>query len=157
LDDAEILVGLGKERRENPNFIGAEQVIKHLKDGPSRRRIGLIVDGAPARRTPDTCCRGFALTKYTFSEGAVIHATGSEEVIGKPLLPSCRLTNDQSCGQGTVASGIPSPTLNLNIAMGYVKSGWHKKGTELQVMVRKQLRKAVVTPMPFVKAKYYRG
>lgn len=58
---------------------------------------------------------------------------------------------------GAVTSGIPSPTLGKNIAMAYVKSGWHKKGTELEVDVRKKLRKAVVTPMPFVKPNYWRG
>jgi aminomethyltransferase len=58
---------------------------------------------------------------------------------------------------GVVTSGIPSPTLGKNIAMGYVKSGWHKKGTEVEVEVRKQLRKAVLTPMPFIKPNYWRG
>ena len=41
----------GKERRENGGFIGAEEVRKHLKEGPPRRRVGLIIEGAPARRT----------------------------------------------------------------------------------------------------------
>lgn len=45
---------LGKDRREAGDFIGAERVRKHLKEGPPRRRIGLIVDGAPARRTSDS-------------------------------------------------------------------------------------------------------
>ena len=58
---------------------------------------------------------------------------------------------------GSVTSGIPSPTLGRNIAMGYVKNGHHKKGTELAVEVRGKLRKAVATPMPFVQTKYYRG
>lgn len=40
----------GKERKETGGFIGAEGVRKHLKDGPPRRRVGFIVDGAPARR-----------------------------------------------------------------------------------------------------------
>lgn len=42
---------IGKDRRENGNFIGAGTVRKHLKDGPPRRRVGMIVAGAPARRT----------------------------------------------------------------------------------------------------------
>jgi aminomethyltransferase len=42
---------IGKERRESGGFIGAEVVMKHLKEGPPRRRVGLIVEGAPARRT----------------------------------------------------------------------------------------------------------
>lgn len=58
---------------------------------------------------------------------------------------------------GVVTSGIPSPTLGKNIAMGYVQNGLHKKGTELAVEVRGKMRKAVVTPMPFVKPKYWRG
>jgi aminomethyltransferase len=58
---------------------------------------------------------------------------------------------------GSVTSGIPSPTLGKNIAMGYVQSGWHKKGTEVEVEVRNKLRKGVITPLPFVKPKFYRG
>ncbi|KAG8934890.1 Aminomethyltransferase, mitochondrial [Tulasnella sp. 418] len=44
-----------------------------------------------------------------------------------------------------------------NVAMGYIKSGFHKKGTEVLVEVRKKLRKAVVSPMPFAPTNYYRG
>lgn len=112
---------IGKERRENSNFIGAEGVRKHLKDGPPRRRVGLIVEGAPAR------------------QGAKIFAPSSDDLLG------------------AVTSGIPSPTLGKNIAMGYVKSGWHKKGTEVEVEVRNKKQKAVLTPMPFVKTNYWRG
>jgi hypothetical protein len=41
---------VGKDRRETGNFIGGEGVLKHLKDGPPRRRVGLVIEGAPARR-----------------------------------------------------------------------------------------------------------
>lgn len=41
--------------------------------------------------------------------------------------------------------------------MGYVKSGMHKKGTEVNVEVRGKKRSAVITPMPFVKPRYFRG
>ena len=58
---------------------------------------------------------------------------------------------------GVVTSGIPSPTLGKNIAMAYVKNGMHKKGTAVAVDVRNKLREAVLTPMPFVPTKYYRG
>ncbi|TBU39326.1 glycine cleavage system T protein [Dichomitus squalens] len=112
---------IGKERRENGEFIGAEGVRKHLKEGPPRRRVGMIVEGAPAR------------------QGARIFAPSSNEQIG------------------SVTSGIPSPSLGKNIAMGYVKSGWHKKGTEVEVDVRNKLQKAVLRTVPFVPARYYRG
>ncbi|KAJ6463671.1 hypothetical protein C8R47DRAFT_1157056 [Mycena vitilis] len=112
---------IGKERKENGTFIGAEGVRAHLKDGPPRRRVGLVVEGAPAR------------------EGAKIFDPSTKELLG------------------AVTSGIPSPTLSANIAMGYVLNGWHKKGTALEVEVRNKMRKATVTPMPFIKPKYWRG
>jgi aminomethyltransferase len=55
-----------------------------------------------------------------------------------------------------VTSGIPSVTLGTNLAMGYVENGFHKKGTEVSVMVRKKLRNATVKAMPFVPVSYYR-
>jgi aminomethyltransferase len=58
---------------------------------------------------------------------------------------------------GTVTSGIPSPTLGQNIAMGYVQSGMHKKGTKVEVEVRGKRRAAEVVGMPFVKSNYWRG
>ncbi|OJA16041.1 hypothetical protein AZE42_10873 [Rhizopogon vesiculosus] len=112
---------IGKERRETGDFIGAEGVRKHLKDGPPRRRVGFIVDGAPA------------------GQGAQIYSSLEKELIG------------------AVTSGIASPMLGKNIAMGYVKSGFHKKGTEVDIDVGNKLRKAVITPMPFIKPKYWRG
>jgi aminomethyltransferase len=55
-----------------------------------------------------------------------------------------------------ITSGIPSPTLGKNIAMGYVASGHHKKGTGVMVEVRKRMRVAEVAPMPFVPSKYFK-
>ena len=57
---------------------------------------------------------------------------------------------------GHITSGGFSPCLKKNIAMGYVKKGYQKSGTELKVEVRKRVSDAVVTKMPFVPAKYYR-
>ena len=42
---------LVKERKEKGGFIGAEGVQQMIKDSPPRRRVGLFIDGAPARRT----------------------------------------------------------------------------------------------------------
>lgn len=74
-----------------------------------------------------------------YTEGAQIYSSPQKELIG------------------VVTSGIPSPTLGKNIAMGYVKSGFHKKGTEVNIDVRNKLRKAIVSPMPFMKPNYWRG
>lgn len=57
---------------------------------------------------------------------------------------------------GKITSGCPSPTLKKNIAMGYIKDGMHKSGTEVQVVVRGKARNAVVAKMPFVPSKYFK-
>lgn len=63
----------------------------------------------------------------------------------------------QSQQIGVITSGLPSPTLGgANIAMGYIKQGMHKKGTEVGVLVRNKLRKATVVSMPWVESKFYR-
>ncbi|KAK3299068.1 uncharacterized protein B0H64DRAFT_387011 [Chaetomium fimeti] len=121
-----------KERRTaDAGYYGAEVISKQLVakskggSGVERRRIGLIVEGAPAR------------------EGAEIVSRAEE---GK-----------EAVKLGTVTSGCPSPTLGKNIAMGYVKDGFHKAGTEVDVLVRGRPRKAVVAKMPFVPTKYWKG
>ena len=57
---------------------------------------------------------------------------------------------------GTITSGVPSPTLGKNVAMGYVKDGLHKAGTEVDVVVRGKKRTGIVTKMPFVPSKYWK-
>ncbi|KAI8847647.1 hypothetical protein BC829DRAFT_395941 [Chytridium lagenaria] len=113
---------IGKRRKEQGGFLGSEHILPQLKKGApiTRRRIGLLVQGAPAREH----------AQILASDGQVI---------------------------GAVTSGCPSPVLKKNVAMGYVKGGFHKQGTELTVVVRNKPQKAVVVKMPFVEQKYYRG
>jgi glycine cleavage system aminomethyltransferase T len=75
-------------------------------------------------------------------------------LVNSPVLIETIFPNDIL---GVVTSGIPSPTLQKNIAIGYVISGWHKKGTEVLVEVRNKMRKGVITPMPFFKPRYWKG
>ncbi|KAF4556979.1 Aminomethyltransferase folate-binding domain-containing protein [Elsinoe fawcettii] len=117
---------IGKSRRTTGGFNGAETVLPQLTPaskggaGVTRRRIGLIVEGAPAR------------------EGAeIVNADGTKV--------------------GVVTSGCPSPSMGKNIAMGYIKNGLHKAGTEVGVKVRGKTRKAVVSKMPFLPSKYWKG
>ncbi len=53
---------------------------------------------------------------------------------------------------GFITSGGYSPTLEKSIALGYVKKPYNKKGTELEVQIRKKMVKAEVIKLPF-----YRG
>ena len=117
---------VGKDRRSHGGFNGDAVILKQIVpaskggSGVSRRRVGLIVDGAPAR------------------EGAKIVDEKGKEI-------------------GQVTSGCPSPTLKANIAMGYIKDGFHKAGTKVRVVVRGKPREASITKMPFVPSKYWKG
>ncbi|KAK4162080.1 putative aminomethyltransferase [Cladorrhinum sp. PSN259] len=121
-----------KDRRSaDAGYYGSDVIAKQLVpkskggSGVERRRVGLIVEGAPAR------------------EGAEIVSRAEE---GKDTVKL-----------GVVTSGCPSPSLGKNIAMGYVKDGFHKAGTEVDVLVRGRPRKAVIAKMPFVPTKYWKG
>eukprot|EP00793_Prasinoderma_coloniale_P000951 PRCOL_00007041-RA len=57
---------------------------------------------------------------------------------------------------GEVTSGTFSPSLGKPLAMGYVKAGFNKAGTEVQVVVRGKAGPGVITKMPFVECQYYK-
>ena len=129
---------IGKDRRIEGGFLGEETILGQLrpvKDGGTgveRRRVGLIVEGVPAREGAEILS----------SSNSTIAANpdGSDEIIGR------------------VTSGCPSPSSppGTNIAMGYIKSGFHNVGTLVDVLVRGKKRTATVTKMPFVKARYWK-
>lgn len=132
LDDTTTIVEAGlswiipPERRKSGGFHGANVILPQLTPvskggrGVERRRVGFVVEGAPAR------------------EGAEVQNGDGQSV-------------------GRITSGVPSPTLGKNIAMGYVKSGMHTAGTELDIIVRGRKRKGVVTKMPFVPTRYVKA
>lgn len=73
-----------------------------------------------------------------------------------PARDHCDILSADGTKVGEVTSGTYSPSLGKPIAMGYVKPGFNKAGTELQVVVRGKAGPAVATKMPFVPAKYHR-
>jgi aminomethyltransferase len=58
---------------------------------------------------------------------------------------------------GKVTSGLLGPTINMPIAMGYVPAELAANGTVLHAMVRGKPVPMVVSSMPFVPNRYYRG
>ncbi len=58
---------------------------------------------------------------------------------------------------GKVTSGLLAPTFNQPIAMGYVPTELSANGTVLHAMVRGKPVPMVVSAMPFVPNRYYRG
>jgi len=56
---------------------------------------------------------------------------------------------------GDTTSGVPSPSLKVNVSMGYVKTPFAKNGTKVKIQVRQKMVDAEVTKMPFIPAGYY--
>lgn len=70
------------------------------------------------------------------------------------IIEGARILSEDGVEVGIVTSGGPSPTLNQNIAMGYVEGKYRKTGTGVKIQVRGKERTGVVTKMPFVPTKY---
>ncbi|CAG5128287.1 unnamed protein product [Candidula unifasciata] len=64
-------------------------------------------------------------------------------------------TDDGSKVIGETTSGCPSPSLKVNISMGYVETDFSKNGTKVKIEVRQKLLDAEVAKMPFVPSNYY--
>ncbi|KAG6416485.1 hypothetical protein SASPL_123915 [Salvia splendens] len=76
---------------------------------------------------------------------------------GPPARSHCEIQDEKGQNIGEVTSGGFSPCLKKNIAMGYVKSGNHKNGTKLKIVVRGKSYDGSITKMPFVPTKYYKS
>ncbi|KAF6168249.1 hypothetical protein GIB67_011634 [Kingdonia uniflora] len=117
--EAGLTWAVGKRRRSEGGFLGADVILKQIADGPAIRRVGFFSSGPPPR--------------------------GHSEIV-----------DDQGSALGEVTSGGFSPCLKKNIAMGYLKSGSHKAGTKVKIVIRGKSYEGVVTKMPFVPTKYYK-
>lgn len=117
--EAGLTWAIGKRRRAEGGFLGAEVILKQIAEGPPTRRVGFFSAGPPAR---------------SHSE----------------------IKNEKGETIGEITSGGFCPCLKKNRAMGYVKSGHHKAGTKVNILVRGKSYEGVVTKMPFVPTKYYK-
>lgn len=111
---------IGKRRRQEANFPGADIILKQLKDKPKKKRVGFVSKGGPPARG-----------------GSAIYDESGEQKIGE------------------ITSGVPSPSLKVNISMGYVDAKFAKAGTPVKLEVRKRTFDGVVSKMPFVPTNYY--
>ncbi|KAJ3262643.1 hypothetical protein HK103_000172 [Boothiomyces macroporosus] len=56
---------IGQRRRKEGGFLGAEKILPQIKGGVSKRRIGLIVEGAPAREHTEIYADGKKIGEIT--------------------------------------------------------------------------------------------
>nr|CAG4644754.1 EOG090X057R [Leptodora kindtii] len=74
---------------------------------------------------------------------------------GPPARGHTKIYSEDGQLIGEVTSGCPSPSLAVNVSMGYVQRSFAKNGTNVQFEIRKKLFKAQVTKMPFVPTSYF--
>eukprot|EP00193_Tetraselmis_chui_P010451 CAMPEP_0177771870 /NCGR_PEP_ID=MMETSP0491_2-20121128/11873_1 /TAXON_ID=63592 /ORGANISM="Tetraselmis chuii, Strain PLY429" /LENGTH=414 /DNA_ID=CAMNT_0019289549 /DNA_START=74 /DNA_END=1318 /DNA_ORIENTATION=- len=109
----------------------------------------------PKARRAECAFNGGEVIKKQIAEGVDVRRVGFV-TSGAPARAHSEIKNLEGEVIGEMTSGGFSPCLKKNIAMGYVKVGSHKSGTELKVVVRGKENNATVTKMPFVTTTYYR-
>lgn len=76
--EAGLLFVITKQRREAGGYLGAERVISDIKNGTAKKRVGLIIDGAPAREN----------AKVLSTDGAeigIVTSGGPSPTLKKPI------------------------------------------------------------------------
>lgn len=99
----------------------------------AERILGQLAQGAPIQRV------GLKADRVPVRSGAPLFTADSG---GEPI--------------GRVTSGVFGPSLEAPVAMGYVPPAAARTGTQLFAEVRGKRQPVVVTPMPFVPARYKR-
>ncbi|MDP2659197.1 MAG: glycine cleavage system aminomethyltransferase GcvT [Dehalococcoidia bacterium] len=128
LEAALSLYGNELDTRTNPVEAGLEWVVALGKgDFIGREAILKVAETGPARR----------LVCFRMAERAVPRS-------GYSILKDGREV-------GRVTSGNFSPTLRVDIGMGYVPAGLASPGAEFDILIRDKTAPAVVAPRPFYK------
>jgi aminomethyltransferase len=77
--EADLGFAIAKRRREEGGFPGADRIARELRDGPSRKRVGLMVDGkAPARE-------GTEIRDATGRRIGIVTSGGYGATVGGPI------------------------------------------------------------------------
>lgn len=128
-----------------------------------RTESGMMLYGHDIDRnhTPLECVYGWAVSFDKDFIGKVALASQQEQGLTRKLVGFEMLdrgiarqhypiyVNGEEVGE--VTSGTPSPTLNKNIGMGYIKFGLHEPETVIDIKVRDNFVKAKIVPLPFYK------
>lgn len=106
------------------------------------------------RRRAERDFRGAEIILEQLKTGCTRRRVGVKMSSGPPARHGVEIfANGNKIGE--VTSGCPSPTLGVNIAMGYVKDEFKKPGSKVNLKIREKLYSAEISKMPFVPSNYY--
>ncbi|MCO2785645.1 glycine cleavage system aminomethyltransferase GcvT [Pseudomonas aeruginosa] len=113
-----------------------------------------------ARRADGVRAGGFPGAERIFAQqaqGVASKRVGFLPQGRMPVREGAEIVDAQGRAIGKVSSGGFGPSLNAPLAMGYVPSELAGLGSEVTAMVRGKPVTLVVSKMPFVAQRYYRG
>jgi glycine cleavage system T protein (aminomethyltransferase) len=97
--EADLVFAVSKRRREEGGFPGADRILRELRDGPPRRRVGMIVDGrAPARE-------GVEIREAFGRPVGIVTSGGYGATVGGPI------------AMGYVETALSEPGTDLTLAV----------------------------------------
>ncbi|MEF0344097.1 glycine cleavage T C-terminal barrel domain-containing protein, partial [Pseudomonas aeruginosa] len=113
-----------------------------------------------ARRADGVRAGGFPGAERIFAQqaqGVASKRVGFLPQGRMPVREGAEIVDAQGRAIGKVSSGGFGPSLNAPLAMGYVPNELAGLGSEVTAMVRGKPVTLVVSKMPFVTQRYYRG
>lgn len=121
---------------------------------------GLMWSVSPSRRASGERPGGFPGAAIVFRQQAegVTHKRVGLTVSGRrPVRDDQRVLSSDGVEIGVVTSACYSPSLEQPVAMARIDAGFAEPGQQLLVDVRGKQVPVIVTRMPFVPQRYYRG
>jgi aminomethyltransferase len=119
--EADLLFSIGKRRREQGGFPGAARIQREIAEGPSRRRVGLRLEGrAPAREGCEIRKQGGTPVGRVTS-GSFAPSAGGPVAMGYVELTSANIGTPLHI----VIRGAPHPA--TVVAMPFVPHRYHRK------------------------------
>jgi aminomethyltransferase len=118
--EAALVWSIGKRRREEGGFPGAERILRELAQGPARLRVGLALDGkAPARDGAEIADASGAIV-------GVVTSGGFSPTLGRPI--AMGYVPPELAAPGTALSLIVrgKPLAARVVALPFVPTRYHR-------------------------------
>lgn len=109
------------------------------------------------RRRAESGFPGAARILAELAQGAAVKRVGLLVAGRQPVREGAAVLDAAGQQVGTVTSGGFAPTVGAPIAMAYLPAALAVPGTPIRLGQRGKTHDAIVTPMPFVPHRYYRG
>jgi aminomethyltransferase len=124
-----------------------------METNPIAANLGWAIS---KRRKTDWDFLGSEAVREALDHGTPQKLVGIKILDRVPARAGAEIRNVAGERIGNVTSGCFSPSLNVPIALGYVRTDCAADGTELRLIVRDKHIPGIVAPLPFIPHRYVR-